>query len=183
MRASSISSKLVKIKALGFPLMAIYTIHHKLFHFPISPYFNKTFCSTHALDQRECGKHMRGQESPGFCPRPPANRRPRPASQPISSEAAAVDQYTSRKKRLIWKDCDRNQIGFLFLLKVAKIFLTKPRKHNKSWLIFHKSKSIEWRRKKKIVWTDDTTYSDNMYNWRKPFMHTRMVVCWWIPNI
>ena len=79
-----------------------------------------------------------------------------PASPPISSEAAAVDQYAGRKKRFIWKDCDRNQIGFLFLLKVAKIFLTKPRKHNKSWLIFHKSKSIyliEWTRKKKIEWT------------------------------
>ena len=35
------------------------------------------------------------------------------ASQPIGGEAAAVDQYGGRKKRFIWKDCDRNQIGFL----------------------------------------------------------------------
>ena len=137
--------------------MAIYTIHHNLFHFPISPYFNKTFCSTHALDQRECGKHMRGQESPGFCPRPPANRSPRPSLSTNRRRGRRCRPIRGQKKRLIWKDCDRNQIGFLFLLKVAKIFLTKPRKHNKSWLIFHKSKSIEWTenrvdRRHNILW-------------------------------
>ena len=90
-----------KIKALGFPLMAIYTIHHNLFHFPISPYFNKTFCSTHALDQRECGKHMRGQESPGFCPRPPANRRPRRSLSTNQQRGRRRRPIRGQKKRLI----------------------------------------------------------------------------------